>query len=80
MSRLDFNLEKETEFSTMDNYVFLTELEHVHVTSKEVAYFINHDSLLSKVCNYINHGWPNIPEEQSCSKETCSKVMQRLSS
>ena len=35
MSRLNFNLETETEFSTMDNHVFLTELEHAPVTSKE---------------------------------------------
>ena len=53
-----------TEFSTTENHVFLTELEHAPVTSKEVAYFINHDPLSSKVYNYVNHGWPNIIEEQ----------------
>ena len=63
MSRLKFNVEnvkKETEFSKMNNHVFLIELEYTPVTSKEVAYFTNHDLLSSKVYNYVNHGWPNI--------------------
>ena len=48
MSRLKFNVEnvkKETEFSKMNNHVFLMELEYTPVTSKEVAYFTNHDIL-----------------------------------
>ena len=62
MSRLNFNLERK--FSTMDNHVFLTELEHALTTSNEVPYFTNHDPLLSKVYNYVNHGWSNIIKEQ----------------
>ena len=49
MSRLTFNLERETKFSAMVKYVFLTELEHAQITSKEVAYFTNHDPVLSNV-------------------------------
>ena len=60
MSRLNFNLERETEFSAMDNHKFLLELEHALVISKEVTYFTNRDPLLSKVYNYVNHGWRNI--------------------
>ena len=48
----------------MDNHVFLTELEHALTTSNEVPYFTNHDPLLSKVYNYVNHGWSNIIKEQ----------------
>ena len=33
MSRLNFNVEREIEFSTMDNHVFWTELEHAPVNS-----------------------------------------------
>ena len=60
MSRLNFNLERETEFSAMDNHNFLLELERALVISKEVTYFTNLDPLLSKVYNYVNHGWRNI--------------------
>ena len=56
MSRLNFNLERETEFSAMDNHKFLLELERALVISKEVTYFTNLDPLLSKVYNYVNHG------------------------
>ena len=38
-----------TEFSTMENHVFLTELELAQVTSIEVAYVTNCDPLSSKV-------------------------------
>ena len=49
---------RQTEFSKMDNHVFLMELEHAPLTSKEVevAYCINRDPLLSKIHNYVNHG------------------------
>ena len=29
-----------------------------------MTYFSNRDSVLSKVYSYVNHGWPNIIEEQ----------------
>ena len=29
-----------------------------------MMYFTNRDSALLKVYNYVNHGWPNIIEEQ----------------
>ena len=51
MSRLNFNLERETEFSSIDKHVFLTELEHAPVTSKEVTYFANRVPLLS--CSFM---------------------------
>ena len=64
MSRLNFNLERETEFSAMNNHVFLLELERALVISKEVTYFTNCDPLLSKVYNYVNRGWRNIIEKE----------------
>ena len=64
MSRLNFNLERETEFSAMNNHKFLLELERALVISKEVTYFTNRDPLLSKVYNYVNHGWRNIIKKE----------------
>ena len=51
MSRLNFNLERETEFSSIGKHMFLTELEHAPVTSKKVAYFANRVPLLP--CSFI---------------------------
>ena len=64
MSRLNFNNDDEKSFSTIENHIFLTELEHTPATAEEVAYYTNHDPVLSKVYNYINHGWSSIVEEQ----------------
>ena len=64
MSRLNFNNDDEKSFSTIENHIFLTELEHTPVTAEEVAYYTNRDPVLSKVYNYINHGWSSIVEEQ----------------
>ena len=60
MSRLNFNLDREIEFFTMDKRV--SGGNRTCCNFKEVTYFTKCDSLLSKVCNYINHGWPNIIE------------------
>ena len=64
MSKLHFDNESYEKHSAIENHVFLTELIHAPVTAKEVAIYTNRDSMLSKVINYINHGWPNKIEEQ----------------
>ena len=56
MSRLNFNNDHQNSFSTIEN--------HAPVTAKEVACYTNRDPVLSKVYNYINHGWSSIVEEQ----------------
>ena len=64
MSRLHFDHKSHEKHSSIENHVFLTELIHAPVTAKEVAMYTNRDSMLPKVTNYINHGWPKKTEEQ----------------
>ena len=63
MSRLNFNLERETVFYNGQSCVF-DRIRTCPHNFKWSAYFTNHDPLLSKVYNYVNHGWPNIIKEQ----------------
>ena len=46
MSRLNFNNGNENSFSTIENHIFLTQLEHTSVTAEEVAYYTNCDPVL----------------------------------
>ena len=64
MSRLYFNDESNEKYSVIENHVFLTELIHAPVTTKEVALYTNYDPILSIVFNCINYGWPDKIEEQ----------------
>ena len=63
-SKLHFDNESYEKHSVIENHVFLTKHIHAPVTAKEVALYTNHDSMLSKVTNCINYGWPKKTEEQ----------------
>ena len=63
-SKLHFDNKSYEKYSVIENHVFLTERIHAPVTAKEVALYTNRDSMLSKVINCINYGWPKKTEEQ----------------
>ena len=64
VSRLPM-LARESEVSDISNEVYMTELDHSPITSKEVRECTRRDPLLSRVYDFILCGWPSDFEADS---------------
>ena len=64
MSRLQFQSDDCEESSVLDNYVLMIKLCHSPRMSEDVARYSAQDSIIEKVMDCINNGWPAKIEEQ----------------
>ena len=64
MSCLPFQSDDCEESSVLENYVLMIELCHSPRMSEDVARYSAQDSIITKVMDYINNGWPAKIEEQ----------------